>query len=51
MARFAMRKEDCTLRAAYTQGLAELRANGYVSSVLKKYGLSDRNLVLFKLNP
>jgi ABC-type amino acid transport substrate-binding protein len=51
MARFAVRKEDCSLRAAYTQGLAELRANGFVSHVLKKYGLSDRNLVMFKLNP
>ena len=51
MARFAMRKEDCTLRAAYTQGLAEMRANGEVSYILHKYGLTDRNLVMFKLNP
>ena len=51
MARYAMRKEDCTLRAGYTQGLAEIRSNGLVSSILKKYGLSDRNLVFFKLNP
>jgi polar amino acid transport system substrate-binding protein len=51
MARYAMRKEDCTLRAGYTQGLAEERANGHVSYILKKYGLSDRNLVFFKLNP
>jgi polar amino acid transport system substrate-binding protein len=51
MARFAMRKEDCTLRSAYTQALAEMRANGHVSYILKKYGLSDRNLVLYKLNP
>ncbi len=51
MARFAMRKEDCTLRSAYTQALAEMRANGEVSSILKKYGLSDRNLVMYKLNP
>jgi len=51
MARYAMRKEDCTLRAGYTQGLAELRANGQVSDILKKYGFSDRNLVFFKLNP
>jgi hypothetical protein len=36
---------------AYTTALAELRANGHVSYILKKYGLSDRNLVLFKLNP
>jgi len=51
MARYAMRKEDCTLRSAYTQALAEMRANGQVSYILKKYGLSDRNLVLYKLNP
>ena len=51
MARFAIRKEDCTLRAAYTQALAEMRANGQVSYILKKYGLSDRNLVLYKLEP
>ena len=51
MARFAMRKEDCSLRVGYTTALAELRANGHVSYILKKYGLSDRNLVLFKLNP
>ena len=51
MARFALRKEDCTLRSAYTQALAEMRANGQVSYILKKYGLSDRNLVLYKLEP
>ncbi|HYB10166.1 MAG TPA: transporter substrate-binding domain-containing protein [Alphaproteobacteria bacterium] len=51
MARFAVRKEDCTLRSAYTQALAEMRANGQVSYILKKYGLSDRNLVFYKLNP
>jgi len=51
MARFAVRKEDCSLRAAYTQALAEMRANGHVSYILKKYGLSDRNPVLYKLNP
>jgi polar amino acid transport system substrate-binding protein len=51
MARFAFRKEDCTLRSAYTQALAEMRANGHISYILKKYGLSDRNLVLYKLEP
>jgi polar amino acid transport system substrate-binding protein len=51
MARFGLRKEDCTLRAAYTAGLAEMRANGLVSGVLQKYGLTDRNLVMYKLNP
>jgi ABC-type amino acid transport substrate-binding protein len=38
-ARYATRKEDCTLRAAYTQGLSELRGDGTISAILKKYGL------------
>jgi polar amino acid transport system substrate-binding protein len=47
-ARFATRKEDCTLRAAYTQGLAELRGDGTVSAILKKYGLDPlSNLIYF----
>ena len=48
-ARYALRKEDCTLRAAYTQALAEIRGNGNVSYILKKYGLSNRNLFFFPL--
>jgi ABC-type amino acid transport substrate-binding protein len=51
MARYGLRKEDCSLRAAYTGALAEIRASGVVSSILKKYGLSDRNLVMFTLHP
>lgn len=50
-ARYAVRKEDCSLRAAYTLALAEVRGSGEVSAILKKYGLGDRNLFLFKLNP
>ncbi len=46
MARFALRKEDCSLRVAYTTALAEMRANGQVLYILKKYGLSDRNMNL-----
>jgi polar amino acid transport system substrate-binding protein len=49
-ARYALRKEDCSLRAAYTQGLAEIRGNETVSDLLKKYGLSNRNLFFFPLN-
>ena len=48
-ARYALRKEDCSLRVAYTQALAEIRANGHVSAILKKYGLSNRNLFFFPL--
>ena len=47
-ARYATRKEDCTLRAAYTQGLAELRGDGTISAILKKYGLNPlSNLIYF----
>jgi polar amino acid transport system substrate-binding protein len=51
MARFGIRKEDCSLRAAYTSALAEIRADGQVSAILKKYGLGDRNLMMFTLHP
>lgn len=47
-ARYATRMEDCTLRAAYTQGLSELRGDGTVSAILKKYGLDPlSNLIYF----
>ncbi|HKF70459.1 MAG TPA: ABC transporter substrate-binding protein [Stellaceae bacterium] len=51
MARFGIRKEDCSLRAAYSEALSEIRASGQVSAILKKYGLSDRNLMMFTLHP
>ena len=50
-ARYGFRKEDCMLRTAYSVALGELRNNGTVSAILRKYGLSDRNLVWFKLQP
>jgi polar amino acid transport system substrate-binding protein len=46
-ARYAMRKEDCSLRVGYTQALAEERGNDEVSWILRKYGLSNRNLFFF----
>ncbi len=51
MARYGIRKEDCSLRAAYSEALGEIRASGQVSAILKKYGLSDRNLMMFTLHP
>jgi len=51
MARFGIRKEDCSLRAAYSEALGEIRASGQISAILKKYGLSDRNLMMFTLHP
>ena len=51
MTRYALRKEDCSLRVAFTGGLAEMRANGQISHILKKYGLNDRNLAMYKMNP
>ncbi|SAK48445.1 histidine-binding periplasmic protein [Caballeronia pedi] len=50
-ARYAVRKEDCSLRAAYTQALAEMTANGTTSKILQSFGLTDRNLVAFTLRP
>ena len=47
--RVAVRKEDCSLRSALTQGLAEVRGNGNVSALLKKYGFSDSNLFFFPI--
>ena len=49
-ARYALRKEDCSLRLAYSVALHELWGAGVVSKILKKYGLSDRNLTYFPLN-
>lgn len=48
-ARFGLRKEDCSFRAAFNQSLAEVRASGAMSAILKKNGLSDRNLFVFPL--
>jgi ABC-type amino acid transport substrate-binding protein len=48
-ARYALRKEDCSLRSAFTQGLAEVRGNGQASAILKKYGLTNRNMFFFPL--
>jgi polar amino acid transport system substrate-binding protein len=50
MARYALRKEDCSLRVAYTYALSEMRANGMISAILKKYGLNDRNLSMYKMS-
>ena len=49
-ARYAVRPADCQLRAAYGVALHELWGAGVVSKILKKYGLSNRNLTYFPLN-
>lgn len=46
-ARYGLRKEDCSFRSAFNQALAEVRASGAMSQILKKNGLSDRNLFVF----
>ncbi|GAB4072743.1 transporter substrate-binding domain-containing protein [Ancylobacter sonchi] len=48
-ARYALRKDDCSLRVAFTQGLAEVRGNGQATAILKTYGLTNRNLFFFPL--
>jgi len=49
-ARYAFRPEDCQLRLAYSVALHELWGAGVVSNILKKYGLSNRNLTYFPLD-
>ncbi|MNG40323.1 hypothetical protein D3C84_1288590 [compost metagenome] len=49
-ARFGFRKEDCSLRSVYNQALAEVRASGEMSDILRKNGLTDRNLFVFPLD-
>jgi len=49
-ARYAVRPADCQLRMAYGVALHELWGAGVVSAILKKYGLSNRNLTYFPLN-
>lgn len=46
-ARYGFRKEDCSLRSLYSQGVAEVRGAGAVSTVLKSHGFGDRNLFVF----
>lgn len=49
--RYALRKDDCSLRAAYSQSLAEIRGNGQLYGILKSYGLSgSKGLLYFNMN-
>lgn len=45
--RYGLRKEDCTLRAAFTQALAEMYGNGLTYSILKNHGLTLHNLLYY----
>ena len=40
-ARYGLRPSDCTLNAAYSRALSELRDHGVISKILEKYGLTD----------
>ena len=42
-ARYGLRKSDCTLNFAYTRALAELRTNGTIPTILRKWGLNPHN--------
>jgi ABC-type amino acid transport substrate-binding protein len=43
-ARYGLRKGDCSLNAAMSRGLAELRGQGVIGAILKKYGLGPQNV-------
>lgn len=45
-ARYGLRKSDCTLNFAYTRALAELRDNGPIVAILRKWGLNSSNLFI-----
>jgi polar amino acid transport system substrate-binding protein len=46
-ARYGIRKEDVDLNLAVSRALAEIRADGTLSSIVKEYGFTDRNLWFF----
>lgn len=45
-ARYGLRKGDCTLNFAYTRALAEMRANGQIGAILKRFGLPKKYVFL-----
>jgi polar amino acid transport system substrate-binding protein len=49
--RYAMRKDECSLRGAYSQALAEIRGNGQVYAILKSYGLTgSKGLFYYRMD-
>jgi polar amino acid transport system substrate-binding protein len=46
-ARYGIRKDDVDLNLAISRALAEIRADGTLSSIVKEYGFTDRNLWFF----
>ncbi|MBN9026738.1 MAG: amino acid ABC transporter substrate-binding protein [Rhizobiales bacterium] len=46
-ARYALRKEDVDLNSAISRALAEIRADGTMSAIIKEFGYTDRNLWFF----
>lgn len=46
-ARYGIRKDDVDLNLSVSRALAEIRADGTLSSIVKDYGFTDRNLWFF----
>lgn len=46
-ARYGIRQDDVDLNLAVSRALAEIRADGTLSSIVKEYGFTDRNLWFF----
>jgi ABC-type amino acid transport substrate-binding protein len=46
-ARYGIRKDDVDLNLAVSRALAEMRADGTLSSIVKEFGFTDRNLFFF----
>ena len=45
-ARYGFRLEDCSLNAAFSRALSEIRDNGVVLRILKTYGLGESNVTI-----
>ena len=48
-ARYGIRKDDVDLNLAMSRALAEIRADGTLSKIVKDYGFTDRNLWYFPM--
>ena len=46
-ARYGIRKDDVDLNLAVSRALGEIRADGTLSTIVKEYGFTDRNLWFF----
>jgi ABC-type amino acid transport substrate-binding protein len=47
--RYGIRKDDVDLNLAISRAIAEMRADGTLSKIVREFGFTDRNLFFFPL--